>query len=182
MNHLLTFTLAAALLLPSAGSAITAPATLVAVSGSSVDDVAASDAVPLARLADSAPTIGVPGVSPTGRTAVPATEVRDQAGAWHIEPRITFYGPGGHYGRRTACGQTLTTRLVGVATYLYPCGTKIEFQYRGRTIIAPVVDRGPARWTGFRFDLTGHACVELVGSHGACWTINKVAWRVVSNP
>jgi hypothetical protein len=101
------------------------------------------------------------------------------AGAWRVEPRITFYGPGGHYGRRTACGQVLTTQLVGVATYLYPCGTKIEFRYRGRTIIAPVVDRGPASWTGFRFDLTGRACVNLVGSNGPCWTIYKVAWRVL---
>jgi hypothetical protein len=63
---------------------------------------------------------------------------------------------------------------------MYPCGTKIQFTYKGRTIIAPVVDRGPARWTGFRFDLTGRACVNLVGSRGACWTIHNVKWRVVS--
>jgi hypothetical protein len=96
-----------------------------------------------------------------------------------MEHKITFYGPG-LYGNRTACGLALTTKLVGVATYLYPCGTKIEFKYRGRTVVAPVVDRGPARGGAFRFDLTGRACVNLVGSRGACWTIHNVSWRVVS--
>jgi hypothetical protein len=157
MNHLLTLLLAAAVLLPPAGSA-SAPS--------------------VAALADTIPAVEVAAAAAAtvGAAAGATTAV---AAAWHIEPRITFYGPGGHYGRRTACGQTLTTQLVGVATYLYPCGTRIEFQYRGRTVIAPVVDRGPASWTGFRFDLTGRACVNLVGSYGPCWTIYKVAWRVL---
>lgn len=124
----------------------------------------------------------VPSASPGASSAPPTPRAmpRPLYGPWRLEAKITFYGPGGHYGRRTACGQTMTTKLVGVATYLYPCGTRIEFKYRGRTIVAPVVDRGPAAWTGFRFDLTGRACVNLVGSKGACWTIHNVSWRVVS--
>jgi rare lipoprotein A len=54
----------------------------------------------------------------------------------------THYGPG-WYGSRTACGTILTTRTVGVAHRTLPCGTLIEFQYRGRTVRAPVIDRGP---------------------------------------
>jgi hypothetical protein len=104
--------------------------------------------------------------------------------SWHTERRISFYGPGGFYGRRTACGQVLTTRLVGVASRTLPCGTKVRFRYRNpydgktREIVAPVVDWGPARWTGNNFDLTGYACVRLVGSRGKCWTLRNVQWRL----
>ena len=129
--------------------------------------------------APSATPSGTPGAVPSATpTPTPRPTPRYSYGPWHLERKITFYGPG-LYGRRTACGLALTTKLVGVATYLYPCGTKIQFTYRGRTIIAPVVDRGPSRRGPFRFDLTGRACVNLVGSKGACWTIHGVSWRVV---
>jgi hypothetical protein len=39
------------------------------------------------------------------------------------------------------------------------------------------VDWGPAAWTGNNFDLTGYACVRLVGSRGKCWTLRNVQWR-----
>ncbi len=131
------------------------------------------------------PPSQAPSASPAAPSASPSASPtprptpRPSYGPWRLERKITFYGPG-LYGRRTACGLALTTKLVGVATYLYPCGTKIEFKYRGRTVVAPVVDRGPARGGAFRFDLTGRACVNLVGSKGACWTIHNVSWRVVS--
>jgi hypothetical protein len=54
----------------------------------------------------------------------------------------THFGEG-FYGTRTACGITLTPRTVGVAHKTLPCGTVLEFFYRGRTVRAPVVDRGP---------------------------------------
>jgi hypothetical protein len=54
----------------------------------------------------------------------------------------THFGEG-FYGSRTACGITLTPRTVGVAHKTLPCGTVLEFFYRGRTVRAPVVDRGP---------------------------------------
>jgi len=54
----------------------------------------------------------------------------------------THFGEG-FYGSRTACGITLTPRTVGVAHKTLPCGTVLEFYYRGRTVRAPVVDRGP---------------------------------------
>ena len=71
----------------------------------------------------------------------------------------TWYGPG-FYGRRTACGQRLTRSLVGVAHRRLRCGTPVEIVYRGHTIVAPVVDRGPfapkARW-----DLTAAAARQI---------------------
>ena len=37
----------------------------------------------------------------------------------------------------------LTRELVGVAHKTLPCGTKVEVSYAGRSIVVPVVDRGP---------------------------------------
>ncbi|MFM9139485.1 MAG: peptidoglycan-binding protein, partial [Solirubrobacterales bacterium] len=65
---------------------------------------------------------------------------------------VTWYGPGWS-GRRTACGQKLTSTLMGTAHKTLPCGTVVHFRYKGRRATARVVDRGPyAR--GVEFDLT----------------------------
>jgi hypothetical protein len=56
----------------------------------------------------------------------------------------TWYGPG-FYGRATACGRRMTTRLLGVAHPKLPCGTQVDLLYKGRSITVPVVDRGPFR-------------------------------------
>lgn len=54
----------------------------------------------------------------------------------------SWYGPG-FYGRRTACGGTLTGSVMGVAHKSLPCGTKVTFHLHGRTVTARVIDRGP---------------------------------------
>jgi rare lipoprotein A len=54
----------------------------------------------------------------------------------------TQYGRGS-YGSRTACGTILRPGTIGVAHRTLPCGTLVEFHYRGATIKAPVIDRGP---------------------------------------
>ena len=54
----------------------------------------------------------------------------------------TWYGPG-FYGNTTACGQTLRRKTLGVAHRTLPCGTKVDFLYKGRRITVPVIDRGP---------------------------------------
>jgi rare lipoprotein A len=54
----------------------------------------------------------------------------------------TWYGPG-FYGNTTACGQTLRRRTLGVAHRRLPCGTRVNFLYKGRTITVRVIDRGP---------------------------------------
>jgi rare lipoprotein A (peptidoglycan hydrolase) len=66
--------------------------------------------------------------------------------------RATWFGPG-FYGKQTACGQTLTTRTLGVAHRTLPCGTQVELYYKGRTVTVPVVDRGPFA-EGKTWDLT----------------------------
>lgn len=67
----------------------------------------------------------------------------------------TWYGPG-LYGNRTACGQTMTTTLRGVAHRTLPCGTPVVLSYNGRFLTVPVVDRGPFA-PGFVLDITAGA-------------------------
>ena len=64
----------------------------------------------------------------------------------------SWYGPG-FYGRRTACGQRMSRKLLGVAHRKLPCGTDVAIAYEGATITVPVVDRGPFK-RGRRWDLT----------------------------
>jgi len=96
--------------------------------------------------------VGIPGEeAATGSDApVKGSSSRDLA---------TWYGPG-LYGNQTACGQTLKRKTVGVAHKKLPCGTRVSFQYKGRTVTTKVIDRGPfanhAKW-----DLTNGAAKQL---------------------
>ena len=86
----------------------------------------------------------------------------------------TWFGPG-FYGQQTACGQTLTPAVVGVANRTLPCGTLVEVSYRGHSLVVPVLDRGPyanhADW-----DLTAGAAQKLEITE----TVH-IAARVVGN-
>lgn len=83
----------------------------------------------------------------------------------------TWYGPG-LYGRHTACGQTLRPATIGVAHRTLPCGTAVRFLYRGRSIVARVIDRGPYS-VGNSWDLTNGARLAL-GFEGA----NQVRYAI----
>jgi rare lipoprotein A (peptidoglycan hydrolase) len=80
---------------------------------------------------------------------------------WRLDRNVSWYGPG-FYGKRTACGFAMTTALIGVAHRSLPCGTKVTFRNpaNGRTVTAPVVDRGPYV-SGRQWDLTGGLCKRL---------------------
>jgi len=54
----------------------------------------------------------------------------------------SWYGPG-FYGNRTACGQTYTPEILGVAHLSLPCGTLLTLTYGARSITVAVIDRGP---------------------------------------
>ncbi len=71
----------------------------------------------------------------------------------------TWFGPG-MYGRQTACGQTLTPAVVGVANRTLPCGTLVQISYGGHAIVLPVLDRGPYAH-GANWDLTAGAAQAL---------------------
>jgi rare lipoprotein A len=92
-----------------------------------------------------------------GGTSAPSPA--GSAGKVHPTGIATWFGPG-FYGRKTACGQTLTPTVVGVANRTLPCGTLVKVVYKGHVLTVPVLDRGPyahhADW-----DLTAGAAQAL---------------------
>ncbi len=83
-----------------------------------------------------------------------ATWSKDRGGRFTVYryAHASWYGPG-LYGNRTACGQTLTAGIVGVAHKTLPCGTRVTFRHAGNVVTAPVIDRGPYV-AGREWDLT----------------------------
>jgi rare lipoprotein A len=71
----------------------------------------------------------------------------------------TWFGPG-FYGKQTACGQTLTPVVLGVANRTLPCGTLVSVTYAGHSLTVPVLDRGPYSH-GADWDLTAGAAEAL---------------------
>jgi rare lipoprotein A (peptidoglycan hydrolase) len=97
-----------------------------------------------------------------GASTVASTEAQAGAGIAFSAMRwagATWYGPG-LYGAHTACGETLRPSTIGVAHRSLPCGTPVRFVYRGRVIVAPVIDRGPYT-KGNSWDLTSGAAQAL---------------------
>src|ERR1700722_432450 len=88
-----------------------------------------------------------------GVSSAPVTPIKTVALA-------TWFGPG-FYGQTTACGQTLTPAMVGVANRTLPCGTLVKFAYKGRAATVPVIDRGPYANNGAQWDLTTGAATAL---------------------
>jgi hypothetical protein len=84
--------------------------------------------------------------------ATPAGAVEGRTLTLFRRARATWYGPG-FYGRRTACGKRMTTKLLGVAHKTLPCGTLVDLYNNGTVVTVPVVDRGPFR-KGTSYDLT----------------------------
>jgi hypothetical protein len=72
----------------------------------------------------------------------------------------SWYGPG-LYGNRTACGQRLTRRTMGVANRKLPCGTRVAFRFHNTVVRTTVIDRGPYA-NGASWDLT-RATADALG-------------------
>ena len=84
---------------------------------------------------------------------------RKKLAARMLDQNASWYGPG-FWGNTTACGQTLTKKVVGVAHKKLPCGTRVVFAYEGRWARAKVIDRGPFI-TGRKWDLTERLAKRL---------------------
>jgi hypothetical protein len=101
---------------------------------------------------------------------VPAEETEATTATAFNEAELTFtpyrlagaswYGGTSMWGRSTACGQTLRPSTIGVANKTLPCGTPVKFVWHGRSIVAPVIDRGPYI-KGRACDLTSAAAEAL---------------------
>lgn len=84
--------------------------------------------------------------------------------------RATEYGPG-FYGKKTACGQRLRRGTIGLANRTLKCGESVAIYFQGRTLVVPVIDRGPyangADWdltvaTGKALGISGSAQIDAV--------------------
>ena len=95
--------------------------------------------------------------TPTSRGLGYANVYRSALASW--------YGPG-LYGNKLGCGGRLSPDTVGVAHKGLKCGTKLTLRYKGHTVRASVIDRGP--YVGAReFDLTAATKAKLrFGSTG----------------
>jgi rare lipoprotein A len=82
----------------------------------------------------------------------PAPTTQQARTADYRPAKATWYGPG-LYGNKMACGATLSHRTLGVAHKRLPCGTNVALRYHGRTVVVPVIDRGPYS-RGVDYDLT----------------------------
>jgi rare lipoprotein A len=79
---------------------------------------------------------------------------------------VSWYGGGGGL----ACGGSLTSGTMGVASRTLPCGTLVTLRFGGRSVRVPVVDRGPFV-AGREFDLTEATKQALgFGDTGALWS------------
>jgi rare lipoprotein A (peptidoglycan hydrolase) len=104
----------------------------------------------------------------TGGTSAPAGAQLAKSSSAHShrdkaspgEQIATWFGPG-FYGQKTACGQTMTPVIVGVASRTLPCGTLVLVSYRGHKLTVPVIDRGPYARNGATWDLTWGAASAL---------------------
>lgn len=96
---------------------------------------------------------------------------------WSLEPktgvRESVASVFTDYGLGLACGGTLGRNQLGVAHKTAPCGTLITFEYRGRSLTVPVIDRGPYV-AGREWDLTG-ATAAALGFPG----LGRIRWEVV---
>jgi rare lipoprotein A (peptidoglycan hydrolase) len=95
---------------------------------------------------------------------------------WSLEPksgvRESVASVFTDYGLGLACGGTLGRDQIGVAHKTAPCGTLITFEYAGRTLTVPVIDRGPYI-AGREWDLTG-ATAAALGFPG----LGRIRWAV----
>jgi rare lipoprotein A len=121
---------------------ITTATTVLALAASLI----CSAVSPLTAVADSGGA-AAPGGSAPATTTIHTTGV------------ATWFGPG-FYGKQTACGQTLTPGVVGVANRTLPCGTLVKVTYKGHSVTVPVLDRGPYSH-GADWDLTAGAAAAL---------------------
>jgi rare lipoprotein A len=80
--------------------------------------------------------------------------------------QASWYGGGGSL----ACGGSLGSGTMGVASRTLPCGTLVTLRFDGRSVRVPVIDRGPYV-EGREFDLTEATKDALgFGDTGEVWS------------
>lgn len=113
-----------------------------------------------------------PKPAPRARTSSSSASRGSVSGSGWQSARCSWYGPG-FYGNTMAGGGKLTTSSMVVAHRSLSFGTRIQFEYKGRTCTAVVQDRGP--YIGGRiFDL-GPGTAKALGFSG----VGTVRYRIL---
>jgi len=125
-------------LIASAAVATTASGPTTGESSTDVTTIPAAPAV-LAVMAPARPPSPA-AVAPSPAPLTPAVvALPEQLDAIVL---ASWYGPG-FYGNRTACGQTYSPEILGVAHLTLPCGAGLTLTHGSRSITVTVIDRGP---------------------------------------
>lgn len=173
MRRLLVAAIAVLLLIPIPTTSATAPTPIKPYSASLFNEVKISEppyVFPQKREIPTKPEL--PKFEPQVKSIKNLTLQSTESYSWVSDPEVSWYGPG-FYGNRTACGLAYTTSIIGVAHRTLPCGTLVDFRFKGKTIRVPVIDRGPYV-AGREWDLSGGLCVAL--DH--CFT-GPIEYRIV---
>jgi hypothetical protein len=99
-------------------------------------------------------------IGPTALRAILHTTTAPLSVTVYKPALATWYGPG-FFGKQTACGMPLTPDLQGVAHRSLPCGARVAIAYGGRSVVLPVIDRGPYGVAEAEWDLTQAAALTL---------------------
>lgn len=110
---------------------------------------------------------------PSGGSGATSADIDADADPTAPQLSVTVYrsGVASWYGgprskeTSTACGVTLDATTLGVAHRTLPCGTLVALYRRGRTLVVPVIDRGPFV-RGRSWDLTYATFRALGGTDG----------------
>jgi rare lipoprotein A (peptidoglycan hydrolase) len=120
------------------------------------------------------------GASSAGGAAAPSGTSSSTAHRVHATGIATWFGPG-FFGQETACGQTLTPAVLGLANRTLPCGTLVKVSYGTHSLTLPVLDRGPYSHIGADWDLTSGAA-EALGISDTVRIGTRVVGRAPNTP
>ena len=121
---------------------------------------AAKRTVALAGVALVAALVAVAFASPRGDDH--GTKLPQPASTWYTALAAP-YNPS-RTRTRTACGQRLDAKTLGIAHPVLPCGVKIYISYHGTKVLTQVIDRG-LKAPGREFYVT-KALADRIGLHG----------------
>jgi rare lipoprotein A (peptidoglycan hydrolase) len=133
-----------------------------------IGTVARKDA-PLPAPEPAASPAPAPSTSSRSSSASPS---RSTSGSGWTSARVSWYGPG-FYGNTMAGGGTLQPSSMVVAHRSLAFGTRVQFQFNGKSCTATVMDRGP-HVAGREFDL-GPGTAKALGFSG----VGTVKYRIV---
>ena len=104
---------------------------------------------------------------PEAAPRLPRPAVSDLSGWYRALAGVRSRALSGH---ASGCGTLLSPKALGVDHPVLPCGAKLFVEYRGKTVLTTVVDRGPFA-PGREFEVTP-ALADLLDLSG----VQTIRW------